>query len=76
MTALLMPDTERVSNPDVAVSPVFIVCSCGAQITRAEWSASPSLGTMPSEFESHDLLMKNCSHCHTTLSEFVAKELP
>ena len=68
------PDTERVSDPGVAVSPVFIVCGCGATITRAEWSALASLGTMPSEFESHDLLLKNCNHCHSTLSEFVTKE--
>ena len=69
MTAALSRD----SDPDV--SPVFIVCSCTKTISRDEWSALRSLGTMPSEFSTHDLSLKNCPNCHTTLSEFVAKEI-
>jgi len=51
-------------------------CGCGACFSRAEWDALAAVGTMPSDVETHDLLLKNCTNCHSTISVYVPKELP
>ena len=73
MTAALSRD----SDPDV--SPVFKACSCGAVFSRAQWDVmkvlGKGMGRMASDVDTHDLCLKNCTHCGSTISVYVEKDI-